>query len=822
MSKPLPYKQHLYIRCLCALILLCVCFALLSGCSRQIDTPHVTFADDEYAPYADAIRPLLPDYVAKYGLADNVFFHLEQGTVAEAYDAQAASALHAGAAQHWYPQYLSTVIIAVDRDQTSTSIQGWGDLLTVQEPVAFITGDPNEQIVLAAMSYGLEGEGYTLENALNLLATIRKEKRLVANSFEAAIIICLDYQAAAMKKDGRNIEIIVPVEGTFTYEKGLLSAQPLTFATDPTKALLAAGLRLPDGRCDESLYPPAAAYGNAASVGDFAHFNAVCQNISRAFRRDVLAVRLYSAADGREHQIFALIYIILVVLWTASVVHRAVQSGVRRAALCIGGILLLWITARLIKYQLPGPLVLGRYLWYSYYLFQLALPLALLWLAWMVDRPEDSDTFPRWLRRVAIVSGVLLLLVLTNDLHGLVFRLDPLSLYWSSEYEYGIVFYFVMAGYILPLLIAIGLLVVKGRRNPHKRAFVFPLIFCALLLLYGFGYITRVPIAWESDFTITVGLFSLLFMETALRTGMIPVNTKYAMLFKRSSLSMQIIRPGGDVALASASSLPLRTDMLQKVLSSIPAPVEQDENTLLFASPVSGGHALWQEDITALGRLHADIAEAIRGLTAANKVLARQHAIQREQNESAAKTQLMAQLEGEISSYIVRLNDLTNRLAEAPDRKNETARIALLLCYIKRRCNLFFSEKEAERLPTNELAVYFDELGELAALAGVQVHASNTCGAALPVRYATLLYDFLYDVIDWASTSHCAVLLAYMTDEKTSVTLSLLPSADALTYRMNPILCDAVKLAGVALTVKDMDDITGLSLTFAIGGDEHA
>jgi len=74
-----------------------------------------------------------------------------------------------------------------------------------------------------------------------------------------------------MIKSGRNMEVIIPIEGTFTYEKGLLSKNPLAFTGDIEGLLLDAGFRLPDGRCDASLYPQAAAYENAVRVTDYSH-----------------------------------------------------------------------------------------------------------------------------------------------------------------------------------------------------------------------------------------------------------------------------------------------------------------------------------------------------------------------------------------------------------------------------------------------------------------------------------------------------------------------------------------------------------------------
>ena len=63
--------------------------------------------------------------------------------------------------------------------------------------------------------------------------------------------------------------------------------------------------------------------------------------------------------------------------------------------------------------------------WYGYYLFQLALPVALLYLTGILDREEGEKRLvcPPWPPLVVYVLSVLL--VMSNDLHQLVFRFTP-------------------------------------------------------------------------------------------------------------------------------------------------------------------------------------------------------------------------------------------------------------------------------------------------------------------------------------------------------------------------------------------------------------
>jgi hypothetical protein len=146
------------------------------------------------------------------------------------------------------------------------------------------------------------------------------------NSSEPPVLICFDYNAAMLIKNGRNLEIVVPREGTYSYEKGLLSKTPLQFAKGTDELLVSSGFRLLNGRGEPSLYPAPSAYKNAKTVTDYRRIIAVSLNAVRVLRRNILRTRMYSSSDGREHQYLVLYYIVIALIWIVSVICRAVQK----------------------------------------------------------------------------------------------------------------------------------------------------------------------------------------------------------------------------------------------------------------------------------------------------------------------------------------------------------------------------------------------------------------------------------------------------------------------------------------------------------------
>src|SRR5690606_21432003 len=132
------------------------------------------------------------------------------------------------------------------------------------------------------------------------------------------------------------------------------------------------------------------------------------------------------------------------------------------------------------------------------------------------------------------------------------------------------------------------------------------------------------------------------------------------------------------------------------------------------------------------------------------------------------------------------LSTMIEKLPLTENPSNQATRIALLLCYIKRRCNLFFREKETNTIATDELIIYIDELSEIAKYSNVQIAAVNEIKGSLAIRYATLFYDIFYAVADMAVLTGCCFIIEHLGIEKGFLTMRLLPSEKLGIYKPEP------------------------------------
>jgi hypothetical protein len=253
-----------------------------------------------------------------------------------------------------------------------------------------------------------------------------------------------------------------------------------------------------------------------------------------------------------------------------------------------------------------------------------------------------------------------------------------------------------------------------------------------------------------------------------------------------------------------------------------PAPLYLDDTTLLFTVPITGGFALWQEDISGIKLLQKEIEESVSKQKAATSMLLQEEKIKRSAQEEIEKTRLLALLEDEISEHTNTLGKMIEQLDNAADKTKAAARIALLLCYIKRRCNLFFSERESRILQAGELAIYLDELAEIAGYSNIKIIVSSDLKISLFVRRATLIYDFFYSVIHWAAELDSSSIITHLGIENGDIVLRMLPSGEVNSYQMESALEKAIAAAGGTYLVKDLDDAVGLSLSFPQGSEANA
>lgn len=796
------------------LILLCL---LLGGCSRAVAGGHLISAAEGSGEYCEVLNTLLPGYIPREP-EDTLYAEVSRGNAVACFDVQAVPAMRRGVGRYWYPHVLGTVVLAVDRTRTDEVITGWGSLLHSRTPVGMSSFSViRNMLAMGALSYGLNQKEPAKQDALDFLEHLNRNGGFELDGSDAPILICLDYEVAEWNRNGENYEIIVPEEGTLSFRLGLLSDSPLALEPGLDEALLSAGLPPASGERPQG-FPGDYSAAHTLSEEDYDWFLELTGDSSRDLRRQVLHIRRYTTADLREHILSALLLAAAILLWKGTVSHRMIRRDVRRVVGVMGWLMVGWLLLRLFKYQLTADGILCRMCWYGYYIFQLALPVTLLYLAVILDHPggEKKPLRPLWPPLACYALSVLL--VLTNDLHQLVFRFDPAG-DWASDYRYGPGYWIVAAFSLLFFALALVKLFCKGRRSKYWGGKVFPLLLCAGLLAYVVAYIYRIPLAWESDITVCICIISVLFFETVLRAGLIPVNIRYHRLFAAAPISLALLDEDGRTALSSRGAAPVSRSIWKRLRTDIEHPLLRDKDTQLHAVAIHGGMAVWQEDLSQLNRLRQEIQTVQARLEAANALLREEGEVKRRLMSAEANRALFEQLDRDMEQRVSSLAGLIKSLPETEQPRDAAAYIILCLCHIKRRCNLFFLACQGEALLGDELSIYLDELAELARYAGLQTLIRCGQSGSIDISSAALCYDFAFETISWALRTDASPLMGYLEQEEGRLVFRFLPGSDPGQWRFSEELTAAVAGSGGQIACKDLDDAVGICLTLPLGGE---
>ena len=444
------------------------------------------------------------------------------------------------------------------------------------------------------------------------------------------------------------------------------------------------------------------------------------------------------------------IHIGLLVAWDISVRRRVMQPQALKLLRAVIALMLFWFVTRMLKYEFVTDPVLVRYLWYLYYLPMLFIPLCALYSAILLGKSEQVR-LPKHALLLCFVTAGLVLLVLTNDLHQLVFRF-PQGKPWSDDdYGYGAGYYCIV---ILLLLCAAAFLVLLlyKCRVPKSRKFIWlPSVPVAVLLAYTVLYLSRVQWLFDcfGDLPAFFCLSYVVILESCMQTGLIQTNTGYDMLFAAATIRAQITDESWNTRYHSAASS-LDAETLQRAAS---APILLNRNTLLKTNRIGGGHVAWQEDVT-------ELADTLEQLEENQQELADENYLEREALRARQevlglqeKNRLYDLIGKHTRPQIEQLDALLKEYDRAEGenaRRRILARICVIGAYIKRYGNLLLIREAGETAAVSELVKAMEESMQNLELTDAECGLTCTVEEEIPTAVMAEAYAFFERVVEAA------------------------------------------------------------------------
>ncbi len=309
--------------------------------------------------------------------------------------------------------------------------------------------------------------------------------------------------------------------------------EKIVFSDEFRKSLIPLGLFYND---EIGLYVTNHDVANLTTITDFKNFYSdlpIQKNLYRLYVQHIISLNPSSSAES-----FILLGAIIFIcfLWNISIFNRFAKGPLRNYFFIIGCMLLLVLFLRLLKSQDLSNLQ-KVYIWYLYYVPRL---IALgVWLRATYELTEKKYLRPQIFYGVYFFIALMLILIVTNNSHELVFRFygEPSYLYYS----YGPFFYVTLLGFSIIFITSCVFVALASKTAVYRKQQMYiALGYLAFVLIYSILYIANIPAIKASSPSIVWVLSTFAFIELYCRFGFSYVNLYTAPFWDKSNLQLRI------------------------------------------------------------------------------------------------------------------------------------------------------------------------------------------------------------------------------------------------------------------------------------------
>lgn len=492
--------------------------------------------------------------------------------------------------------------------------------------------------------------------------------------------------------------------------------------------------------------------------------------------------------------------------------YRVLHSGHLSLMMkAISWMAFLMILFRGLKYSVfAGVGMLARHTWYAYYVPMLLLPLFFFYISLMLSPKRDPHITKKWIW-VAAVTAIFILLVLTNDLHQLVFGFQPGFADWDSDYSHGLVFYLITGWQYLLYLAGVIVMVVKSlvgesKRNAWLTAIPFTVGMVMIMLLLT-DKMPRINGTNVIEFPEALIFMVAGILECCIQLGLIPTNQGYGKLFAAFPLSVQITDRKGEAIYSSRFAAPLTPGQL-----SAQDGERIGEHTVLHRMELPGGYGFWQDDITELDSLNDELSQAKEVLAQEAELIRLKNELKEKQTQIEQRTAVYDMIASRTERQSQAISEMakTARLTSDPAvREKCRRRIILVASFMKRFANLMLLSYESRTVRTEELGLSFSEVLRYLNYCGIPAELVNTADEAVSADAALVVFEIFGGLLLDDLDELYGVFINLSSKNGTICKLTL----ENIHASIPPKQSGSLSSAGVKAEITNEDDITYISFT---------
>ena len=341
--------------------------------------------------------------------------------------------------------------------------------------------------------------------------------------------------------------------------------------------------------------------------------------------------------------------------------NRILRTSSLRRFKSISYLLIGYLAIRTLKYEilLDSPMA-TKYIRYMYYFFSLNIVHLVFFTSLLIQKSENEPISKRW-NWLWIPTELLVLLVLTNDLHEWAFSLSP----GSGAERYGPLFYIILI-YITVLAIAtIVFTLIPAISAKLLRPVIPPMCLLAIWAIYTFLYVFD----WEPFFYVRIAFTSaefnilvvILFIESLVFTRLIPSNRGYESFLKLSALNIGIMDETGKIVSAPNAGPKITSTLIKSALGK---PIMIDKDTMIESAEINGGQSFWFIDLKELNALKSKLYLLNEDLMSENDLLTADNKLKEKMAKLEEQNEIRSYIDAKLKPQFSRIKEIIANLPE--------------------------------------------------------------------------------------------------------------------------------------------------------------
>ncbi len=379
---------------------------------------------------------------------------------------------------------------------------------------------------------------------------------------------------------------------------------------------------------------------------------------------------------------------------------------------------------------------------------------------------------------------------------------------FNLEYSYDWVYFLNMGWFIGTGFYFVIMLLVKSRVPGSRKLQKMPLLIMGGAALFWTGYSMRL---YNCDLTVMDCLIISLLLESAIQSGLLPSNSNYQQIFDSTTVPVLIVDKDYQPHYVSEGALPVPEEKMRETEKGT---VDLGD-TLLNSEAITAGRVVWQDDITQLNALKAQLWDTIEQLGEENILLQAELDLKEERAKADEQNRLYDRIAREVEPQLIKANELLYRVEAEPEHTRKLmAKLCVLGSYIKRRGNLLLLGEEGRIISARELEYCIRESLDNLRLAEVFTSFNSNCEGKMPIEYIVAVYDF-YENMTERLLDNITAMMVNLTCKNGKILMNIQMGCDEEIAQQ--VLTD-VSVPYGKVTYEIMEEDVVIELTISEGG----